>query len=657
MQKNMRGHLLFFMSFFLLASAAFAQPGINTDTKNNKAREHFIKAVNAINRGESEAALEEVEKALRKDPAYLDALMLRGDVLRVLKRYEASGESYRAALSLNSKLVDVHLYLAEMQFEAGWFDKSAVSAEVFLKTNPGEKKKLQAEKILRNSQFSVSAVENPVPFEPVNMGDNINTASHEYFPGITADGKYFIFTRRLDQGRSHEDFFISRSADSTWGPAYNLGPPVNTMENEGSVSISTDGQFIFFAACDRLKRNTLQGKDSKAPHEVFPGCDLYYTRLEGDKWGIPRHLGYEVNSPQWESTPSLSFDGLSLYFSSTRPGGYGGSDIWMSRFENGRFQAPVNLGPKINTAGNEQTPFIHPDDQTLYFSSDGWPGMGDFDFYYSRRDDKGDWGAATNLGYPINTANAEKGLLVNRSGDLAYFSSDSRPEGKGGVDLYQFDLYPGARPQELSYVKALVVDDITGEPLSASALLLDLADARPVIQTSTNSKTGEFLIVLQADKDYALNVSKEGYLFHSENFALRSSSQKDPFLIVVRLKKLAVDQRVVLKNVFFGVDAYALEEESKAELDKLVEFMERHPGIKIELGGHTDNTGNRQNNQKLSEQRAKSAYDYLVSRGVGSGRLSYQGFGDTKPLADNNTEEGRRQNRRTEYRITEISAD
>lgn len=641
----------FLFLFMMISSCAVSQP--STDTKSKKARAYFMSALNYYNFREPEEALKAVEQALKKDDEYLDALMLKADILKSLRRFDESQATFDAIFAITTELPEVYLYQGEMQFDAGWYDKSILSLETFLKSKPKGQKLDMAERILANAKFADDAVKNPVPFDPKNMGSNINSKNSEYFPGITADGEFFIYTRRIDGQMPQEDFFISKlQEDGSWGPSYNLGPPVNTPENEGSVSISTDGQFIFFAACNRTKKHTLQGKEGLGnPMDIYPGCDLYFSRLEGDKWSIPRHLGITVNSREWESTPSLSFDGMTLYFASTRPGGYGGSDIWKTQWMGNGFGEPINLGPKINTAGNEQTPFIHPDNQTLYFSSNGRPGMGGFDFYYSRTNDSGNWQDPINLGYPINTSGDEKGLLVNRTGTLAYFSSDDRPEGMGGVDIYQFELYPEARPQVLSYVKAIVVDDATGEPLTATAELLSLENGKSVLKTTTNAKTGSFLIVLKANSDYALNVSKEGYLFHSENFALKQSGESDPFLIEVRLKKLKVDEHVVLNNVFFDVDKYDLKPESKVEMDKLLAFLEANPKLRIEIGGHTDNTGNPQDNQTLSENRAKSVYNYLVSQGIDPKRLTYKGYGATKPIAPNDSEEGRKKNRRTEYRI------
>lgn len=652
MPRIFRLQSLLFCLFLLVSSCAISQPRIKTGTKNKKANALFFEAVSLANQGEAEDAINKLDKALKKDDQFIDAYLLKGDIYKNLKNYDESKAAYRQALAINDQLVDVHYYLGQMFFQAEQYDSVMLELGKYIKTDPGVDKIRIAEKMMEDANFIKYAKLNPVPFNPINAGPNINSRSMEYFPGITVDGEYFVFTRQVGQ-YPQEDFYICKKInDTTWGPARNLGPPVNTEENEGSITISADGQFIFFTSCNRSKRSTFQGQRSGAdPREIYPGCDLYFSKLDGDKWSIPRHLGPVVNSKDWDSAPSLSFDGLNLYFASTRPGGFGGSDIWMSTFDGSKFLEPVNLGPTINTAYNEETPFIHPDNQTLYFSSSGWPGMGKMDFFVSKRNADGSWGQPVNLGYPINSPGDEKGLMVNSAGNLAYFSSDSRPDSHGMVDIYQFELPKEYRPKKLSYVKAIVLDDETSKPLEATAELFNLQTGLKVISTGTNSITGSFLVVLQEKQDYALNVSKEGYLFHSENFSLKTSTKDEPYILTVRLKKIKPGQNVVLNNVFYDVNSYELRNESLVELDKLYEFLNANQTVKIEIGGHTDNTGNANDNKKLSENRAKSVMDYLIKKGISADRLSFKGYGSSKPIAGNENEEGRQKNRRTEYRI------
>lgn len=584
--------------------------------------------------GQYEMALGTIDKALKKDGKYIDALMLKGDLNSILGRYEEALKLYNKILEIKPEYVKAYYNIGDAQVQMQKYGEARKTLEKF-KTYPYAKKlKKQVDGLLAICDFAETSIANPVPFKPKNLGPSINTSEWEYFPGLTADEEKLYFTRRL--GGMNEDFYVSNKNDSVWQRARNIGRPVNTPENEGFVSVSTDGQYIFFTACNR--------NDSKG------SCDLYFSRLNGDIWKRPYNMQAPVNTTAWESQPSLSFDGKNIYFSSNRPGGFGGTDIWMTTFENSRFMEPVNLGPTINTAGNESTPFIHADNRTLYFSSTGWPGMGMDDIFFSKKDEQGNWKEPTNLGYPINTPSKEVGFIVNRKGDWAYFASDM-PGGYGGLDIYGFELYEAARPELSSYAKGEVYDAVTKEKLQANIELVDLATGEVIMTSQTNKVTGEFLMILQPNTDYALSVNKEGYLFHSENFKMKEYSSDKPFLISVPLSKFKVGEKVILKNVFFDTDKFDLKGESKSELNKLIALLKKQITLKIEIGGHTDNTGNKKANQILSKNRAKAVYQYLIDNGIAANRLSFKGYGDSKPIADNKTEEGRSQNRRTEFTI------
>ncbi len=623
-----------FFAALVTFSCASSQPLPKSGTNNKKARQFLQKSYLQMKAGQYVMALGTIEKALKKDEKYIDALMLKGDLHTLLKEFDDAVETYDNILTIEPGYIKAYYNKGNAQLQAQDYKAARATLEKF-KTYPYSKKlQKQVDGLLAICDFAENSIANPVPFSPKNLGPTINTKDNEYFPGLTADEQKLYFTRLLNG--FNEDFYVSYKVDSTWQNARNLGRPVNTPDNEGFVSISTDGQYIFFTACNR--------PDSKG------SCDLYFSKLEGDIWRNPINMQAPVNTVAWESQPSLSFDGKNIYFSSHRPGGYGGSDIWMTTFENNRFTEPVNLGPDINTEYDENTPFIHPDNRTLYFSSSGWPGMGMADIFYSKKDEKGNWKKPVNLGYPINTPASEIGFIVNRKGDWAYFASDM-PGGYGGLDIYGFELYEEARPELSSYAKGEVYDAETKQKLEANIELVDLATGEVLMTSRTNKKTGEFLMVLQPNSNYMLNVNKEGYLFHSENFAMEEYSADKPFLISVPLSKFKVGEKVILKNVFFDTDKFNLKSESKAELNKLIALLKKQAGLKIEIGGHTDNTGNKKANQILSQNRAKAVYQYLIDNGIDAGRLSYKGYGDSKPIADNATEEGRSQNRRTEFTI------
>jgi outer membrane protein OmpA-like peptidoglycan-associated protein len=327
-------------------------------------------------------------------------------------------------------------------------------------------------------------------------------------------------------------------------------------------------------------------------------------------------------------------------------------DIFMSTYtDENRWSEPIRLSDSINTLGSEESVFIHPDNQTLYFSSDGHPGLGGLDIFMSKRRADGSWGKAINLGYPINTYGDENSLIVSPDGQLAFMSS-TRKDGFGDLDMYSFELYPAVRPSVVSYVKGVVVDDKSGNPLQAKFEIIDVRSGFTVMSDVSDKKKGEFLACLTTGKEYMLNVSKEGYLFYSDYFNCSDvTDQQHAYKIVARLKQPVAGESVVMKNIFFDNNKFDLKTQSYSELNKLVAFLKATPNVSIVIGGHTDAVGDAKLNLVLSENRAKSVYNYLVEKGIATTRLSFKGFGSTVQVADNSTEEGRAQNRRTEFTI------
>jgi len=340
-----------------------------------------------------------------------------------------------------------------------------------------------------------------------------------------------------------------------------------------------------------------------------------------------------------------------MYFVSNRNDNY---DIYVAFLsEVGEWSVPELLNENINTNGYEGSVFIHPDNQTLYFSSDGHVGMGGMDIFISRKDGAGDWGPPVNLGYPINTHKDENSILISADGELAMFASD-RETGYGGLDLYSFELYEKARPQFVTYLKGTVFDSESKSKLNARFELTDLESGEVAARSNSNRKTGEFLVCLPTNRNYALTVSKEGYLFFSENFSLAGVHSTDnPFLKDIPLKKIRAGEKVVLKNIFFETDKFNLKEESKTELSILIDFLDNNPSLKIEIGGHTDNIGTPEYNVNLSQNRAKAVNDYLAEKGIDQVRLIYKGYGELQPIDSNETEPGRGNNRRTEFKVIE----
>ncbi|MDD3741429.1 MAG: OmpA family protein, partial [Bacteroidales bacterium] len=435
----------------------------------------------------------------------------------------------------------------------------------------------------------------------------------------------------------HEDLFIAFYNPETGQYESSVPMPgnVNTRLNEGAQCVSADGKTCVITACNRP-----DGRGS---------CDLYIMFLKNEKWSEPKNLS-TVNSTSWDSNPSLSADGRYLFFSSGRSGGYGKTDIWMIEIDaEGKAKSEaVNLGDKINTQYEELSPFIHPDGKTLYFASNGLPGMGDFDLFFSKNVD-GLWQTAVNVGYPINTKGEERSLIVNAKGEIAMFASTA---GNKDLDIYYFEIPEEIKPVTVTYVKGYVYDSKTNDRLQAKCELIDLETEEKVVEIFSDAQTGEYMVCLPINRDYALNVEKQGYLFYSENFSLTNlENPEEPYIMNIPLQPLSDGVVVVLKNIFFEFNSFELLPESYAELNKVVEYLNTNPNLKIEIGGHTDNIGTKAYNKTLSENRAKSVFDYLIEKGIDKSRLSYQGYDFSIPIATNDTDEGRALNRRTEFKV------
>jgi outer membrane protein OmpA-like peptidoglycan-associated protein len=642
--------LLFFIITTIASCKAQLPPGKYTST-NKKAISAFESAIKLYQSNQLEKAKEELAKAIQKDPVFIEPHLLLADILQEQRQLQKSIDEYIKGIEINPRFnLNNFFNLAQLEIKVGKYAEAKQDYERFLtKASMNPDSKDIAEMQLKNCIFAIEAKKHPVQFEPKNMGEGINSIYSEYFPAVTADDQTFLFTRnnRTEQIATQEDFMVSKKVNGIWQKAFLLpGAGINTPGNEGAPSLSVDGQVLFFTVCQ-------DNAGSFGPaRKGYGGCDIFYTQKVGDAWSKPYNLGPVVNTSFRETQPSFSSDGKSLYFVSNRPGGMGEHDIYVSTLkDDGSWGAPVNLGSKVNSKGNEQSVFIHPDGKTLYFSTDGRVGMGGADIYVVRKNDKGEWGAPVNLGYPLNTYGDENSLLVGASGDIAYFASD-REGGIGGLDLYQFDLYKEARPDLITYFKGRVYDAKTKAPLGAHFELIDLATGKSMIVSDANAGNGEFLVTLPVDKDYALNVTQPGYLFYSENFALKELTDKTkPFLMDVPMQPIDTGSFIELKNVFFETAKFDLKPESKAELNKLVAFLNQNKTMRGELSGHTDNVGDKKMNLTLSLNRAKTVYDYLIANGIDAKRLTYKGYGDTRPKVKNDTDINRAMNRRTEFKV------
>lgn len=635
--------------FLALLSILFSSPFLvnaqwyDPDKVNKKAGEIYAQAYEAAQNGEYNNAIKLLNDALKIEAKFVDVYLSRAGMQANLKNYKASVADFETAMQMDAVYSNTFLLPYSISLAGtGDFTKALETINKFLLTPGLNEQSIKAGNYRKSTfQFALTYEKqlkekgsSNYSYTPKNLGDAINTPSHEYFPSFTIDGSKMIFTRRVD---NDEDFYETYFNNGHWNKSEPLGGKINTNLNEGAQNISQDGEWLIFTGC-----NYPEGAGS---------CDLYIAyKTKNGGWTEAENMGPGINTEFWESSPSLSPDKRHLYFASNRLGGLGGKDIWMStRQPNGKWSKPVNLGATVNTKADEGCPFIHADNETLYFTSNGHEGYGLTDLFLSKRKEADNFGHAVNLGYPINTIDDEGSLIVTSDGKTAYFASDGL-DTKGGLDLYSFTMREDVRANRTLWVKGKVYDKKTNAGLPSSVELTDI-HTRKLISKLQTDEDGNYLVTLPVGKEYAFNVNRKGYLFYSDNFSMMAN-QFDSFLTVnIPLQPIEAGAMVVLKNIFFDSKKWELKEASKTELDQVVLLMQENPKLTILISGHTDNVGSSADNLSLSNNRARAVIAYLEQNGIDTKRLSAKGFGATKPIADNSSEAGKAQNRRTELNI------
>jgi outer membrane protein OmpA-like peptidoglycan-associated protein len=610
--------------------------------QNRKAVDWYNMALNELSTNNNrKKALEYLDEAVKADSTYINARLSRAGIYADMKDYAASVAEYDHARAMDTAyFFDMNLAYSISLAGIGAFDKALEAVNRYLAIpNLNDRERGAGLYRQRTYQFALDlareqSLSNYV-FAPVNLGDSINTRASEYLPSVTLDGKTLVFTRNVNG--NNEDFYESHMGpDGKWSLAKPLEGNINTPDNEGAQNISQDGQMLVFTGCNRP--------------DGLGSCDIYYALRTRHGWSTPQNIGEPINSEFWESQPCLSPDKKDLYFAARDPSGYGGSDIWVShRQPNGNWGNPQNLGTNINTRGDESCPFIHADNQTLYFTSNGLPGYGGTDLFVVRKDSTGRWGKPVNLGYPINTIDDEGALVIAADGKTAYYASD-RSDSRGGLDIYTFELREGIRPFRTLWVKGRVYDKKTGEGLPSDVGLTDVHGGQAIARAQTD-EGGYYLITLPVGKEYAFSVQRKGYLFYSDHFDFTHKVPDSTYEVNIPLQPLEAGAGIVLQNIFFETKRYDLKPESEFELGEVVSLLKENPTLKIQISGHTDNVGQDKDNLVLSNARAISVINYLISRGISPARLVAKGYGATKPIADNATEAGRAKNRRTELTI------
>lgn len=639
-----------FLPFLIILSSftSLTSQAITIANAPKSIKKLYAKAEKLIKKNKISNGIAMLDKATKKEPRFIDAYLKRGVLYYEGASYDKAIENFESAIALDGEY-DPRVWQAlsvsherlNNEVKALEYLKEYQSRSPIVK----EQQKIKLEDKINSLAFIVEMKSNPVPFDPIMLPSAINTDNNsEYLPSLTADGNYLFFTRVTN---NQEDLFYSvKDSTGEWKEA-ELMPKVNTHENEGAHCISADGKTILYTYCS-------DGRQGSAY-----GCNIYIAINRNGNWSNPKYFS-AINSKSWDTQPNISSDGKTIIFTSSRKGGFGGSDLWYSiKNADNTWSNPVNMGPIINTPKDEASPFLHPDNETLFFMSNGHPSLGSFDLFQSKLNESASWSKPENLGYPINTEEKEGAMVVALDGRTAYYS---RGNGKKSFDQTQSDIYTFDLPKHLAaapvgFVKIRVLDAETKSSLIANLEIQSHDDEANSIENLVTDEEGTILLTIPLGKNYSLNVSKEKYYFHSERFELMDfNAKKSAFEILVLLdpikEEIIVESApIILKNVLFETGSFELLPESSFELDNLLNLLIENPDIRIEIRGHTDDVGEAAYNKELSRNRAKSVFEYLTAREIDASRMSFKGLGEQLPIDSNETEEGRKNNRRTEFVI------
>lgn len=615
----------------LLCFIVMALSAQEYSTKSRKAILLYEKARISYSAIEREALL---EKAIKKDKKFVEAYW-------ALSHYFMRNNSYDKAIAILSKIdspkfpyrAETQHQISDIYFLRGDYSKAISTAEAITESTFTKTKMELLIKYLNAQDLK----EHPVPFDPINL-TTINTRFDDYFPSITADGSLISTTVLVKEAQfeNQEDLYWSQKNGDIWQIARPLLPPMNTGGNEGSQSFSSDGRYMFFVACNRK--------------EGVGSCDIYYAIRSGDRWSMPISIGAPVNTAYWESNPSLSPTGDELFFVSNRPPSFGGKDIWrcdVSILDNGllKFSNAQNLGTPVNTEKDDFAPFIHADNKTMYFSSNGHNGLGLSDIFYTRRSSQNNWSEPQNIGYPINTHGEESGFVVNAAGDKAYFASNQIDKNDNGLDIYEITLHEAARPDPMAFIAGRVLDGTTLQNLEAYVEIFNTNTSDKIYESISDKKLGTFTAYLPPTGYFGVNARRKGYLFYSNHIESMSDS------LIIALQPATPGSKIILHNLFFAFNSADIQMQSEKEIRYLYDFLQRNPKLTIEISGHTDTIGTENYNQTLSLSRAQALLNRLQSKGISTDRMTAIGKGSKEPIAPNSTEDGRAKNRRVEVKI------
>lgn len=624
--------------------------------RNSRTDKIYEKAIRSYRQRTYSESIQWLNDVIAIEPNYVDAYFVLGLIYIKENRMnlKAASENFTRVVEICPNY-DVYAYyhLSRIAYGARNYQSAYDNIQLFLEDVDLIKSDAdyeEAVRLLEFSKFYVDILNNPVPFDPKPV-PGISTEYDEYLPIISPDNGMALFTRKMQSPPTRDDitpqmtykerFMYSYRPDEVFEQGKLMPPPFNKHNNEGGATITINNKLLYYTLCKFTSGSR------------YYNCDICYSENVNGIWTPIESISDKVNLENtWESQPSITSDGKTLFFVSDRDGGFGGYDIYKTvKDANGNWGFPENLGSKINTVGNEKSPFIHTDSQTLYFSSDGLMGIGGYDIFLAKLNDDGSWNEPKNIGYPINSYDDDLGFFVSTDGEKGYFASN-KFEGFGGWDLYSFNLYEEARPEKVLFIKGIVSAFEVGDYKNTHIELKNV-ESKKITEIEVDSVTGEYYGAVVFRDDYIMTVKKKGYVHESNYMSAINPRLSKPLDMFIDLKPIEVGMSYRLNDIYFDFNSVQLKPESIIVMDEFYLFLNENPTLKISIEGHTDNIGSDADNLILSENRSKSVYDYLVKRGIHINRMSYKGFGESVPIESNDTEDGRAWNRRTEFVIIE----
>ena len=633
----MRIILLLLLLFLCLLSPVFSQDCYPKDRKEKR-------LVKKLERLIQKAAYYDAVDALRDADESAVFHVLRSEILWKKGDYfNAEKEALKAIDICPDNFPKANYFIGEIAYKR----KDYVNADIYLRkaiflqiADP-----YYSDAIVLYDKVSVLAniINHPVPFNP-KIVEGISTEHDEYLPIISPDQDLSFFTRRSSRSglqyitnNTVEEFVSSERLNGSFQIGEPLSYPFNIESNEGGASITIDNRILYYTKCTKDKKG-------------YSNCDIYYVSRKNDGWSEVKHFSEKISSPDsWESQPTVSSDGKTIIFSSDRGGGYGKMDLYEINQVDGNWTAPRNLGSVINSRKYEKSPYLHADGRTLFFASTNFPSLGGFDIFYSRKDSLGNWKEPVNIGYPINTVHDEISLFVSTDGNTAYFASNHL-DGIGGWDIYSFDLHADAKPERVLFLKGSLLDE---DKKFIEDIQLEIKNIKTQEITNVKVDAGTYVssVTLEEDDDVLITIKKEGFAFHSTYISSKDTSFKSPYELNFEVKSLGEGKSFNIENIYFDNNSYEVQPVTVEILIEFAKYLEINSTLVIEINGFTDNIGDNLDNQLLSENRAKAVRDLILAHGISEERVLFNGFGESYPIAENSTEEGRSKNRRTEFKI------